>query len=124
MTLKDKIIYKPPKLFLLEGILSIPVTESFKTVNTLKGGKYNSFCSKVEHFLDVLAEAQRDWRQKALVGLHDIDILKGKTKTKLLKYWDQHLGDAGKFPGGYVFQRHLHELDGQLPHLYADIDQS
>jgi AcrR family transcriptional regulator len=123
MTLKDRIIHESLRLFSLKGFLSTSVTDILEAASTSKGGFYNHFSSKEDLFLDVLAEAQRIWREKVLYGLEETDNPKDKIKAILLNYRDRYLKDAVNFPGGCVFITFSVELDDQRPHLCAEVNR-
>lgn len=123
MTLKDNIIHESLRLFSLKGFLNTSVTDILEAANTSKGGFYNHFSSKEDLFLEVLAEAQRIWRNKVLFGLAEIECPAEKIRLILLNYRDRYLKDRDNFPGGCVFITFSVELDDQLPHLCAEINR-
>ncbi|MHA2265983.1 MAG: TetR/AcrR family transcriptional regulator [Candidatus Thorarchaeota archaeon] len=123
MSLKDRIIHESLKLFSLKGFMSTSVTDILEVANTSKGGFYNHFASKDDLFFQVLSEAQRIWRERALAGLAAVESPTGKIKLLLENYNDRYLKDSETFPGGCVFVTFSVELDDQRPHLAEELNK-
>jgi len=123
MNLRETIIHESLKLFSLKGYLSTSITDILKAAGTSKGGFYNHFVSKEELFHEVLAEAQRIWREKTLAGLDEIESPTEKIKKLLENYRDNYLKDDNNFPGGCVFVTFSVELDDQHPHLCKEVNE-
>jgi TetR/AcrR family transcriptional repressor of nem operon len=123
MNLRETIIHESLKLFSLKGFLSTSITDIIEAADTSKGGFYNHFASKEDLFHDVLAEAQRIWREKTLAGLNEIESPMGKIRRFLENYRDNYLKDNNNFPGGCVFVTFSVELDDQLPHLCKEVNE-
>jgi TetR/AcrR family transcriptional repressor of nem operon len=123
MNLRETIIHESLKLFSLKGYLSTSITDILKAAGTSKGGFYNHFVSKEELFHEVLAEAQRIWREKTLAGLDEIESPTEKIKKFLENYRDNYLKDDNNFPGGCVFVTFSVELDDQHPHLCKEVNE-
>lgn len=123
MTLKENIIHESLKLFSLRGFLSTGVNDILLAANTSKGGFYNHFASKEDLFQQVLAEAQRIWREKVLAGLDELDSPIAKVNRVLENYRDRYLKDIETFPGGCIFITFSVELDDTRPHLAAEVNK-
>ena len=123
MNLRETIIHESLKLFSLKGFLSTSITDILEAAGTSKGGFYNHFVSKEELFHEVLAEAQRIWREKTLAGLDEIESPTEKIKKLLENYRDNYLKDDNNFPGGCVFVTFSVELDDQHPHLCKEVNE-
>lgn len=123
MTLKETIIHESMKLFSLNGFLNTGVNEILEASQTSKGGFYNHFTNKEELFYQVLAEAQKIWRQKVLKGIGKIDSPTEKVIQILKNYSNRYLKDTENFPGGCIFITFSVELDDQRPHLMEKVNQ-
>lgn len=123
MRLKDRIHFESMKLFSTKGYLNTSISDIMLAADTSKGGFYNHFESKEELFLEVLAIAQRIWREKVLYGLDEIDSPKGKIRKILENYRDRYLKDDFNFPGGCIFVTFSVELDDQRPELMKEVAQ-
>jgi AcrR family transcriptional regulator len=121
MNLRETIIHESQKLFSLNGFLSTGINDIIKASDTSKGGFYNHFASKEELFYEVLAEAQKIWRDKVLLGVRDLDGPTNKLKLIFKNYGENYLRDSENFPGGCVFITLSIELDDQRPHLMKEI---
>jgi TetR/AcrR family transcriptional repressor of nem operon len=121
MNLRETIIHESQKLFSLNGFLSTGINDIIKASETSKGGFYNHFASKEELFYEVLAEAQKIWRDKVLLGVRDLDSPTNKLKLIYKNYGENYLRDSENFPGGCVFITLSIELDDQRPHLMKEI---
>lgn len=117
MSLKEEIIHESMKLFSLKGYINTGINEIIDSVHSSKGGFYNHFSSKEELFHEVLAEAQKIWRDRTLYKLDEIDSPVGKIIKFLENYKDRYLIDSDNFPGGCIFVTLSVELDDQRPHL-------
>jgi len=121
MSLRENIIHESQKLFSLNGFINTGVNEIIQASGTSKGGFYNHFCSKEDLFFEVLAEAQRIWREKVLDSVSEIDSPIQKIIRILLNYRDRYLKDTENFPGGCIFITFSVELDGARPPLAAEV---
>jgi AcrR family transcriptional regulator len=121
--LKDEIILKSMKLFSLKGYANTGVDEIIKAVGSSKGGFYNHFASKEELFYEVLAKAQRMWRERVLYGLNELESPVGKIIKLLENYRDRYLLDGENFPGGCIFVTFSVELDHQQPQLIEEVNK-
>ena len=109
------------KLFSLNGYMSTGVNNILEATDLSKGGFYHHFPSKEELFNEVLAEAQRIWREKTLDELNQIDYPVDKVVQFLTNYKDNYLKDSDMFPGGCIFVTLSVELDNQRPHLAKEV---
>jgi AcrR family transcriptional regulator len=123
MALKDTIIHESQKLFSLNGFLNTGVNEIIEAANTSKGGFYNHFASKEELFYEVLAEAQKMWRNRVLYGLNELESPLEKVIRILENYRDRYLKDEENFPGGCIFITLSVELDDQYPQLMQEVNK-
>lgn len=123
MNLRQTIIHESLKLFSLKGFLSTSINDILRAANTSKGGFYNHFASKEDLFAQVLAEAQRIWRERNLAGLDEIESPIEKIQKLLENYRDLYLKDAENFPGGCVFITFAVELADQRPHLCEEVNE-
>jgi len=123
MPLREEIIHESMKLFSLKGYINTGINEIIDAVNSSKGGFYNHFSSKEELFHEVLAEAQKIWRDRILYGLDDIESPVGKIIKFLENYKDRYLIDSDNFPGGCIFVTFSVELDDQRPHLCKKVNE-
>ncbi len=121
MNLRDSIIHEAQKLFSLNGYLSTGVNEIIDAAGTSKGGFYNHFASKEDLFLEVLAEAQKIWRERVLFGINELDSPTEKIIRILRNYCDRYLKDSENFPGGCIFITFSVELDDTRPHLVKEV---
>ena len=121
MTLKDRINHESLKLFSTKGYLNTSISDIMQAADTSKGGFYNHFDSKEDLFNEVLAIAQRIWREKVLYGLDDIDSPIEKIRKILENYRDRYLKDDFNFPGGCIFVTFSVEFDDQRPHLMKEV---
>ncbi len=122
MSLKERIIRESLKLFSLKGFLSTSISDILAAANSSKGGFYNHFASKEDLFFQALSEAQKIWREKALLGLDEIKSPVGKVEKFLENYRDHYLKDTENFPGGCVFVTFSVELADQRPHLSKEVN--
>jgi AcrR family transcriptional regulator len=99
------------------------VKDIIEAANTSKGGFYNHFASKEELFYEVLAEAQRIWRERVLTGVREFDSPTERIIQICNNYKDRYIKDAENFPGGCIFITLSVELDDQHPHLMGEINQ-
>jgi len=123
MALKETIIHESQKLFSLNGFLNTGVNEIIEAANTSKGGFYNHFASKEELFYEVLAEAQKMWRNRVLYGLNELESPLDKVVRILENYRDRYLKDEENFPGGCIFITLSVELDDQYPQLMQEVNK-
>jgi AcrR family transcriptional regulator len=123
MSLKGKIVLESMKLFSSKGFCSTSITDIMSAASTSKGGFYNHFASKEELFFQVLAEAQKIWREKTLAGLDEIENPVEKVQKLLENYRDRYLKDSENFPGGCIFVTFSVELDDQRPHLAREVNK-
>ncbi len=123
MSLKDTIIHESQKLFSLKGFVNTGINDIIEAADTSKGGFYNHFASKEELFYEVLAEAQRIWREKVLTGVREIDSPTERIIQICNNYKDKYLKDTENFPGGCIFITLSVELDDQHTHLAEKINQ-
>lgn len=123
MSLKDNIIHESLKLFSLNGFINTGLSDILEAANTSKGGFYNYFASKEDLFYEVLAEAQRIWRDKVLRDLRDTKSPIERIKKLLENYRDHYLKDSMNFPGGCIFITFSVELDNQRPHLAKEVNK-
>jgi TetR/AcrR family transcriptional repressor of nem operon len=121
MTLKDRINHESLKLFSTKGYLNTSISDIMQAADTSKGGFYNHFDSKEDLFNEVLAIAQRIWREKVLYGLDDIDSPIEKIRKILENYRDRYLKDDFNFPGGCIFVTFSVEFDDQRPNLMKEV---
>lgn len=121
MTLKDEIIHESQKLFSLNGFINTGINDIIQAADTSKGGFYNHFSSKEDLFLQVLAEAQKLWRERVLAGVSEKEGSFEKIKLILENYRDRYLEDSENFPGGCIFITFSVELDDQRPHLMKEV---
>lgn len=121
MSLRENIIHESQKLFSLNGFINTGVNEIIQASGTSKGGFYNHFCSKEDLFFEVLAEAQRIWREKVLDSVSEIDSPIQKIIRILQNYRDRYLKDTENFPGGCIFITFSVELDDARPPLAAEV---
>ena len=121
MSLRENIIHESQKLFSLNGFLNTGINEIIQASGTSKGGFYNHFCSKEDLFFEVLAEAQRIWREKVLDSVSEIDSPIQKIIQILHNYRDRYLIDTENFPGGCIFITFSVELDDTRPHLVEEV---
>ncbi len=121
MSLRDNIIHESQKLFSLNGFLNTGINEIIQASGTSKGGFYNHFSSKEDLFFEVLAEAQRIWREKVLDSVSEIDSPIQKIIQILRNYRDRYLKDTENFPGGCIFITFSVELDDARPHLVEEV---
>ncbi len=121
MRLKDRINHESLKLFSTKGYLNTSISDILQAADSSKGGFYNHYESKEDLFYEVLAIAQRIWREKTLYGLDEIDSPIGKVKKLLENYRDRYLSDDYNFPGGCIFVTFSVELDDQRPHLMQEV---
>jgi AcrR family transcriptional regulator len=121
--LKDRILHESLRLFSLKGYLSTSINDILAAAETSKGGFYNHFATKEDLFLEVLGEAQRIWRERALWGLNLIDDPLEKIEALLMNYRDRYLKDSDNFPGGCIFVTFSVELDDQRPHLAEEVNK-
>lgn len=123
MSLKDNIIHESLKLFSLNGFINTGLSDILEAANTSKGGFYNYFASKEDLFYEVLAEAQRIWRDKVLRELRETKSPIERIKKLLENYRDHYLKDSMNFPGGCIFITFSVELDNQRPHLAKEVNK-
>lgn len=123
MSLKDNIIHESLKLFSLNGFINTGLSDILEAANTSKGGFYNYFTSKEDLFYEVLAEAQRIWRDKVLRELRETKSPIERIKKLLENYRDHYLKDSMNFPGGCIFITFSVELDNQRPHLAKEVNK-
>lgn len=123
MSLKDTIIHESQKLFSLKGFINTGINDIIEAADTSKGGFYNHFASKEELFYEVLAEAQRIWREKVMTGIREIDSPTERIIQICNNYKDKYLKDTENFPGGCIFITLSVELDDQHTHLAEEINQ-
>jgi len=123
MPLRKEIIYESMKLFSLKGYINTGINDIIKSVSSSKGGFYNHFSSKEELFHEVLAEAQKMWRDRVLYGLDEIESPVEKILTLLGNYRDRYLKDRENFPGGCIFITFSVELDDQHPQLMQEVNK-
>jgi TetR/AcrR family transcriptional repressor of nem operon len=121
MSLRTTIIHESQKLFSLNGFNSTSINKIIEASGTSKGGFYNHFSSKEDLFHEVLAEAQRIWREKVLTSVNDIDSPTKKIIQLLHNYRDRYLKDTDNFPGGCIFITFSVELDDTRPPLAAEV---
>lgn len=121
MTLKDRINHESLKLFSTKGYLNTSISDIMQAADTSKGGFYNHFDSKEDLFYEVLAIAQRIWREKVLYGLDEIDSPIEKIRKILENYRDRYLKDDFNFPGGCIFVTFSVEFDDQRPNLMKEV---
>jgi TetR/AcrR family transcriptional repressor of nem operon len=90
---------------------------------TSKGGFYNHFTTKEDLFFEVLNEAQKIWRVRALYGLREIEDPVEKIQLLLKNYRDRYLKDSDNFPGGCIFVTFSVEMDDQEPRLAREVNK-
>ncbi len=117
MSLRESIIHEAQKLFSLNGYLYTGVNEIIEAAKTSKGGFYNHFSSKEDLFREVLAEAQKIWRERVLSPISEIQSPTQRIVQILINYRDHYLKDSENFPGGCIFITFSVELDDTHPHL-------
>ncbi len=122
MTLKEKIIHESLKLFSLKGFLSTSMNDILQAANTSKGGFYNHFKSKEDLFFTVLDEARKNWREKNLADLDQLEKPVQKVKKLLENYRDRYLRDTKNLPGGCIFLTLTVELVDQKPRLSREVN--
>lgn len=120
---KDIIVHESMKLFSLNGFLNTGIADIVAATESSKGGFYHYFSSKEELFYEVLAEAQRIWREKTLDGLNQIDNPVDKIIQLMKNYKDNYLKDSEFFPGGCIFITLSVELDDQRPNLAKEVEK-
>ncbi len=123
MSLKDNIIHESLKLFSLNGFINTGLSDILEAANTSKGGFYNYFASKEDLFYEVLAEAQRIWRDRVLSELRETKSPIERIKKLMENYRDHYLKDSMNFPGGCIFITFSVELDNQRPHLAKEVNK-
>jgi len=123
MSLKEDIILESMKLFSLKGFVNTGVNDIIEAVGSSKGGFYNHFASKEDLFFEVLAQAQKMWRERVLYGLKDIDSPLEKVIRIIENYRDRYLKDGENFPGGCIFITFSVELDDQYPLLMQEVNK-
>jgi AcrR family transcriptional regulator len=121
--LKERILHESLRLFSLKGYLSTSINDILDAAETSKGGFYNHFATKEDLFFEVLEEAQRIWRERALWGMKDIEDPVDKIQVLLMNYRDRYLKDSDNFPGGCIFVTFSVELDDQRPHLAEEVNK-
>jgi AcrR family transcriptional regulator len=121
--LKERILHESLRLFSLKGYLSTSINDILDAAETSKGGFYNHFTSKEDLFFEVLKEAQRIWRERALWGMKDVEDPVEKIQVLLMNYRDRYLKDSDNFPGGCIFVTFSVELDDQRPHLAEEVNK-
>jgi len=121
MSLKERIHHESLKLFSTKGYINTSISDIMLAADTSKGGFYNHFESKEDLFYDVLAIAQKIWREKVLFGLNEIDSPIEKIRKILENYRDRYLKDDFNFPGGCIFVTFSVELDDQRPELMKEV---
>ena len=122
MTLKEKIIHESLKLFSLKGFLCTSMHDILQAADTSKGGFYNHFKSKEDLFFTVLDKARKNWREKNLTNLDQIEKPVEKVKKLLENYRDLYLKDTKNLPGGCIFLKLTVELVDQKPHLSREVN--
>ena len=122
MSLREDIICESMKLFSLKGYVNTGINEIIESVGSSKGGFYNHFSSKEELFGEVLAKAQKMWRDRVLHGLDELESPVEKVIRILENYRDRYLKDGENFPGGCIFITFSVELDDQQPLLMQDVN--
>ncbi len=120
-SLKETIIHETIKLYSLKGFESTGINEIIEVANTSKGGFYNYFASKDELFYEVLAEAQKLWRERVLGGIREIDSPIERLFQILKNYKERYLKDFENFPGGCIFITLSVELDDFRPDLVTEV---
>ncbi len=123
MNLKEKIIHESLKLFSLKGFLSTSMHDILEAAGTSKGGFYNHFKSKEDLFFTVLDQARKNWREKNLARLDEIEKPVEKVKRLLENYRDRYLKDPDNMPGGCIFLTLSVELVDQRPHLCGEVNE-
>jgi AcrR family transcriptional regulator len=123
MTLKEDIIHESMKLFSLKGYTNTGINEIIESVDSSKGGFYNHFASKEDLFYEVLAEAQKLWRNSVLYGLNEVKSPVEKINKLLENYRDRYLKDGENFPGGCIFITFSVELDDQIPQFMQAVNE-
>ena len=123
MPLRKEIIYESMKLFSLKGYINTGINDIIKSVSSSKGGFYNHFSSKEDLFHEVLAEAQKMWRDRVLYGLGEAESPVEKILALLGNYRDRYLKDRENFPGGCIFITFSVELDDQHPQLMQEVNK-
>jgi len=123
MSLKEDIILESMKLFSLKGFVNTGVNEIIEAVDSSKGGFYNHFASKEDLFFEVLAHAQKMWRDRVLYGLKESQSPLEKVIKIIENYRDRYLKDGENFPGGCIFITFSVELDDQYPQLMQEVNK-
>ena len=123
VSLKEKIIHEPLKLFSLNGFLSTSILDIISAADTSKGGFYNHFASKEDLFFHVLDESRKIWRERNLNGLDKAEDSIGKIKQLLTNYRDRYLLDSENFPGGCIFIMFAVEFGDARPHLSQEVQK-
>lgn len=123
MPLKEDIILESMKLFSLKGFVNTGVNDIVEAVGSSKGGFYNHFASKEDLFFEVLAHAQKMWRDRVLYGLKELQSPLEKVMGILVNYRDRYLKDGENFPGGCIFITFSVELDDQYPQLMQEVNK-
>jgi TetR/AcrR family transcriptional regulator, transcriptional repressor for nem operon len=123
MSLKEDIILESMKLFSLKGFVNTGVNEIIEAVDSSKGGFYNHFASKEDLFYEVLAQAQKMWRERVLYGLKELQSPLEKVIRIIENYRDRYLKDGENFPGGCIFITFSVELDDQYPQLVQEVNK-
>ncbi len=123
MSLKDDIILESMKLFSLKGFVNTGINEIIEAVGSSKGGFYNHFASKEDLFFEVLAHAQKMWRERVLYGLNEFNNPLDKVIKIIENYRDRYLKDGENFPGGCIFITFSVELDDQYPQLMQEVNK-
>ncbi|MFQ5923798.1 MAG: TetR/AcrR family transcriptional regulator [Anaerolineales bacterium] len=121
--LKKRILHESLRLFSLKGYLSTSINDILDAAETSKGGFYNHFATKEDLFFEVLEEAQRIWRERALWGMKDLTDPVEKIQLLLRNYRDRYLKDSDNFPGGCIFVTFSVEMDDQRPHLAEEVNK-
>jgi AcrR family transcriptional regulator len=111
------------KLFSLKGFVNTGVNEIIEAVDSSKGGFYNHFASKEDLFFEVLAHAQKMWRDRVLYGLKESQSPLEKVIKIIENYRDRYLKDGENFPGGCIFITFSVELDDQYPQLMQEVNK-
>ena len=105
MTLKERIIHESLRLFSLKGFASTSINDILEAAGASKGGLYNHFRTKEELFSAVMSESRKNWREKNLAGLDQIEKPIEKVKKLLENYRGRYLLGSGNLPGGCIFAR-------------------
>jgi TetR/AcrR family transcriptional repressor of nem operon len=121
--LRERILHESLRLFSLKGYLSTSINDILDAAGTSKGGFYNHFTTKEDLFFEVLNEAQKIWRVRALYGLREIEDPVEKIQLLLKNYRDRYLKDSDNFPGGCIFVTFSVEMDDQEPRLAREVNK-